>query len=65
MTKICKWGHSLGLRLPATVALAAGLKSGARVDVRLLDNGSLLVSGAVVVTDAGTPIKAIQPTDKW
>ena len=44
MTTICKWGNSLGLRLPAPVALAAGLRRGAQVQVRLLDNGSLLIT---------------------
>lgn len=68
MTKICKWGNSLGLRLPAPVALAAGLKGGARVGVRLLDNGSLLVTpqyGAAVVTEEQTLVKTMPPADKW
>lgn len=68
MTTICKWGNSLGLRLPAPVALAAGFKSGTHVGVRLLDNGSLLItprSGAVAVSEAQTLVKAMPPENKW
>lgn len=68
MTKICKWGNSLGLRLPAPVALAAGLKNGARVGVRLLDNGSLLVTplaGTIAVTEVHEPVKIVRRAEKW
>lgn len=68
MTKICKWGNSLGLRLPAPVALAAGLKKGTRVSVRLLDNASLLVtpvSGAVTIADGNAIRLAALPAEKW
>ena len=44
MTKICKWGNSLGLRLPKETAANAGLHAGTRVRVRLLENGSVLVT---------------------
>lgn len=43
MPKICRWGNSLGLRLPKDLALAAGLSPGSFVQVRLLDNGSILL----------------------
>ena len=68
MTKICKWGNSLGLRLPAPIAAAAGLKSGTRVGVRLLDNGSLLVtplSGPVAANDEQRVIRHSQLIAKW
>jgi antitoxin MazE len=32
-TRIAKWGNSLGLRLPKSVAASVGLKEGARVMV--------------------------------
>lgn len=41
---VCKWGHSLGVRLPKAIAEAGGIKDGTEVSVRLLDNGCLLVS---------------------
>ena len=67
MTKICKWGNSLGLRLPAPIATAAGLKTGNHVGVRLLDNGALLVTpraGAVAVANAH--VQEMKPLkNKW
>lgn len=68
MTAICKWGNSLGLRLPAPVAAAAGIKNGTRVGIRLLDNGSILVtplSGSISITDAGPLAKTLPNTEKW
>lgn len=68
MTKICKWGNSLGLRLPAPVALAAGFKNGTQVGVRLLDNGSLLVTplaGAVAVSSAQSLVRPAPSLTKW
>ena len=68
MTKICKWGNSLGLRLPAPIALAAGIKSGTQVGVRLLDNGSLLItpiSGAVTVTSTQPVAKTMPKINIW
>ena len=67
MTAICKWGNSLGLRLPAPVAVAAGIKDGTRVGIRLLDNGSILVtpfSGSISITCTGLPVKSRPITDK-
>jgi len=68
MTTICKWGNSLGLRLPAPVATAAGLRGGTRVQVRLLDNGSLLITpynGASVVVAQTCTAVAPPPTTVW
>ncbi|MBX9847824.1 MAG: AbrB/MazE/SpoVT family DNA-binding domain-containing protein [Rhodocyclaceae bacterium] len=64
MPKICKWGNSLGLRLPAPVALAAGFKSGTRVGVRLLDNGSLLVTplSDIVAVSKGQSLAKTSPS---
>jgi len=44
MITICKWGNSLGLRLPKSVAQEAGMAVGTTVGVRLLDNGCLLIT---------------------
>lgn len=70
MTKICKWGNSLGLRLPKETAANAGLLAGTRVRVRLLDNGSIIVTPlttAVAVTMTGVQTIAKRPTSagKW
>ncbi len=43
MPKLCKWGNSLGLRVPAYVADCAHLKAGDQLSVRLLDSGDILV----------------------
>jgi antitoxin MazE len=45
MTQIAKWGNSLGLRLPKSVALEAQLDEGDRVDVSVSD-------GAIVIRPA-------------
>lgn len=44
MTTLARWGNSAGLRLPKHVVEAAGLEIGDQIGVRLLDNGTILVS---------------------
>lgn len=41
--KLCKWGNSLGLRLPKYVTERVGLTAGDYVFVRLLDSGEIMV----------------------
>lgn len=68
MTKICKWGNSLGLRLPKETAANAGLIAGTRVRVRLLDNGSIMVTSLVVevaLTGEQATAKPATPTGRW
>ena len=43
MQKLTRWGNSIGIRIPAHVLGAAGLKSGDHVYVRLLDSGDIRV----------------------
>ncbi len=43
MQKLTRWGNSVGIRIPAHVMGAAGLKSGDHVYVRLLDSGDIRV----------------------
>lgn len=64
---ICKWGNSLGLRIPAAVAQVAGLRHGSPVSVRLLDNGSLLVIPRHLhAVDGLSEVPASIPlADKW
>ena len=68
MTEICKWGNSLGLRLPKETAANAGLHSGTQVRVRLLDNGSIIVTplvAAFAVTEAQSIATPPTPAGKW
>ena len=41
-TKIQKWGNSLGLRIPKSFALEAGVEAGSEVDLSI-KNGDLVV----------------------
>jgi len=68
MTAICKWGNSFGLRLPKSVMQEAGLKSGSEVGVRLLDDGSILITprkGKIVVNENHSMAQANPPEVKW
>jgi antitoxin MazE len=41
-TQVAKWGNSLGVRLPKSVALEAQLAEGDTVDISL-DNGAIVI----------------------
>lgn len=41
-TKVSRWGNSLGLRIPRSLATEVGLGEGAAVDIRV-ESGHLLV----------------------
>ena len=45
VTKLVKWGNSLGLRIPKSFAKEAGVEEGSAVDISL--EGDLLVIGPV------------------
>ncbi len=51
--RLSRWGNSTGLRLPAVVMEAAGLKAGDYVFVRLLDSGEIRVRPTKVCATAG------------
>lgn len=40
-TRLNRWGHSVGLRLPKSVLEAAGLTASSAVSIRLLDSGEI------------------------
>jgi antitoxin component of MazEF toxin-antitoxin module len=40
-TRLNRWGHSIGLRLPKSVLEAAGLTAHSAVSIRLLDSGEI------------------------
>jgi antitoxin MazE len=46
MQKLTRWGNSTGLRIPAPVMEAAGLKPGSYVSVRLLNSGDIRIRPA-------------------
>ena len=48
--RLSRWGNSAGLRLPAAVMEAAGLKIGDYVFVRLMDSGDIRVRPAKKVS---------------
>ena len=52
-TRLNRWGHSVGLRLPAAVLAASGLSVGRSVSIRVLDNGDVRVR----------PIGKIEPAE--
>lgn len=60
MPKICRWGNSLGLRLPKEIAVAAGLFPGVLVRIRLMDDGSLRVTPIA----AQVAVATMEPVDK-
>jgi antitoxin MazE len=70
-TRLCRWGHSLGLRIPSAIAQVAGLRAGSYLEVRLLDSGEIRLRPvghiATVDTSAGKEVEvATAPrTSKW
>lgn len=42
-TKLCKWGHSLGIRVPQHIAERASLRAGDYMYVRLMDSGDIVI----------------------
>ena len=44
--QVAKWGNSLGVRVPRDVAIRAGLKEGARVDIDATRDGRIIISRA-------------------
>lgn len=41
--RLCRWGNSVGLRLPKSLLDTAGLVAGGYVSLRVLDNGDIRV----------------------
>ena len=42
-SKLCKWGNSLGLRVPNFIAVRAGLVAGDHLYINLMDNGEIVI----------------------
>ena len=71
-TKLCKWGNSLGLRLPQYVLERTGLRPGDYLFVRLTDAGDIVirpvkerdVHAGYAADDAPPKFKQGAPTDE-
>lgn len=71
-TKLCKWGNSMGLRLPQYVIERTGLRPGDYLFVRLTDAGDIVVRPVkereihtgYAVDDAPQKLKHRPPTDE-
>ena len=65
--RLSRWGNSTGLRLPAAIMEAAGLKVGDYVFVRLLDSGDIRVRptklSVTAGVDGGDAVPAKPPVD--
>ena len=63
-TKLCRWGHSLGLRIPYVIAQATGLKAGSYLEVRLLDSGEIRLRpvGHIAAVDASAGKEVVVAT---
>jgi antitoxin MazE len=42
--RVSKWGNSLGLRVPRDIAVRAGLREGARVEIEGYPDGRIIVT---------------------
>ncbi len=42
-SKLCKWGNSLGVRLPQYIAERAGLAAGDYLYIGIRDNGDIVI----------------------
>ena len=41
--RLCRWGNSLGLRISSYIVHCAHLKSGDFMEIRILDNGDIVI----------------------
>ena len=42
-SKLCRWGNSLGVRLPQHIAECTGLVAGDYLYINLMDNGEIVI----------------------
>jgi antitoxin MazE len=62
-TQIAKWGNSLGLRLPKSIALEAQLEEGDTVHVSVMD-GAIVVRSARPTYSLDTLVAKITPRNR-
>ena len=72
-TKLCKWGNSLGVRLPQYVVERGGLRPGDYLFIRLTDAGDIVIKtvkprdvhGAYMPPGSVAEPKAEEVHEKW
>ena len=71
-TRLNRWGHSVGLRLPKSVLEAAGLTERSAVSIRLLDSGDIRLRPLRNIVPAEPECTEVTPattedwgTDEW
>lgn len=67
-TRLNRWGHSVGLRIPKPVLEAAGLGECSAVSVRLLDSGDIRIRPLRNIVPAEAADSAAAPIaagDEW
>ena len=71
-TKLCRWGNSLGLRIPAFIVDCAHWKAGDLLEVRLLENDNVLVrpvkprnGGGSVIEESSQPEQFPAKKEVW
>ena len=71
-TKLCRWGNSLGVRISSYIVHCAHWRSGDLLDVRLLDNGDVLIrpvkprnGGGSIAKEDGTPKESPAKKEVW
>jgi antitoxin MazE len=62
-TQIAKWGNSLGLRLPKSVAQEAGIADGDTVDV-VVKHGAIVIRSAKPTYSLDELVGAITPSNR-
>jgi antitoxin component of MazEF toxin-antitoxin module len=60
--RLCKWGNSTGLRIPAALLASAGLQIGRYVTLRVLDCGEIRVRPVGQVVPAEPDGSSAPPT---
>ena len=63
MTRIARWGNSLGLRLPKSVALEAQVDEGDTVDVSV-KNGAIVIRPSRPTYSLGQLVAKITPRNR-
>ena len=66
-TRLNRWGHSVGLRLPKSVLEAAGLTERSAISIRLLDSGEIRLRplGKVVPAEPEGSMETPATADAW
>lgn len=66
-TRLNRWGHSVGLRLPKSVLEAAGLTAHSAVSIRLLDSGEIRLRPLRNIVPAEPACADVKPatTEEW